>query len=420
VLVFSLLLAAGGAAAAVVTRRVDSGGVPTAWVDSMRPSVRDPALAALLDRRAKAVLAKDKAAFMADVDQTDPAVTKRQGLLFDNLAKMPFAELRFELAVTHSYVHLLAESARDRYHQAAYAVGVAVSYKITGIDATVVSTPWVPVFGYSGGKWLVAGELDDKSLPFGVGGQPWDAAGPISVVRSKRVVAVISADDANRGPFILEMAETGLDEVAAVRSGGWDGKVLVTAVQDQRIFDRYFADSPDRVAQVAAIAVPYYDRIPNWNSQPKYATTRVVFNPQELSAQPDELAHDLTHEFAHAAMGPVTNGNTPRWLVEGFAEYVAYKPSRVSSSVIKRAIGDLSVDGGLPTDDAFYREPRNYVGAWLACKMTAERYGEAKLIALYERFQNAPSAEAAIREVLGVERPTLESQWRAYVENLRK
>jgi hypothetical protein len=88
--------------------------------------------------------------------------------------------------------------------------------------------------------------------------------------------------------------------------------------------------------------------------------------------------------------------------------------------VLKKAIGDLVVDQGLPSDGAFYREPRNYVGAWLACRMIAERFGEGKLVALYEAFQRTQNADTAIHDNLGVDRPALEGQWRDYVNQQRK
>src|SRR5207245_213172 len=119
-------------------------------------------------------------------------------------------------------------------------------------------------------------------------------------------------------------------------------------VQERQIFDAYFADSPDRVAQVAAIAVPYYSEVPNWHSRVDYAATRVVFNPDQLSADEVELAHDLTHEFTHAAMGPVTSGNTPSWLVEGLAEYVPYKTEKVPASWLHRVLEGVDTDSGLP------------------------------------------------------------------------
>jgi hypothetical protein len=420
-LVVSMLLALGGAALAYVALRGgDEPPAVTAWVD-MRPATRDAALSALLDRREKAVKAKDEAAFLADVDPDDPAVVKREKQLFENLTRIPFAAFHFELEPYRRDVQgFLTRQVRDRFHQAAFVGAVTIQYQIAGIDTKPVAAPWLPVFVFDQGRWRVGAEVTDKDLPFGANGQAWDAAGPIVVVTGPRVVAVLSADDAERGAFLLDLAEKGLDKVARTRPGGWDGKVFVTAVQDQRIFDTYFSDSPERVAQVAAIAVPYYNRVPDWGAAPAYATTRIVFNPQELSAQPDELAHDLTHEFTHAAMGPVTSGATPRWLVEGFAEYAAYNGTNVSAAYIKKALGDLDVAHGFPADDKFYAEPRNYVGAWLACRMIAEKYSPAGLIKLYEAFQHTTDVAAAVRSTLGVAGVTeLEAQWQRYVDALR-
>ena len=418
----ALLLALGGVGAAAWTLRADSTIEAIAWVD-MRPAARGAALDALLTRRATAVLAKDKAAFMADVDQTDAAFVKREQLLFDNLSKMPFAELRFEqqpLSKQYGLGRFLPAALVDRYRAAVYVAPVVINHRIDGVDSKTVAVPWLPVIGYSEGRWLVVGEAQGNELPYGANGQPWDSAGPIVVGRSQRVVAVLSADDADREAYLLRLAEEGLTRLAAVRPRGWDGKVFLTAIQDKRIFDTYFADSPERIAQVAAIAVPYYDRVPDWTDQPAFASTRVVFNPQELSAQPEDLAHDLVHEFTHAAMGPVTTGFTPRWLVEGFAEYVAYKGMNVSTTWVKRALGDLSLADGLPRDDAFYSKPGNYVAAWLACRMIAERYGQAKLIALYEGFQRMSSTDSLFPETLGVDRSTVETQWREYVQKQRQ
>lgn len=411
-LVVSMLLALAGASAAAFALRGDKVPVSTSWVDMQgRPS----ALGALLDRRSKAVLAGDTTAFLADVASADPGLVKRERQLFENMAKIPFSSLKFQLEPPRPDLQrFLPAPLRDTYHEAAQVAAVDVVYQIKGIDSAPVATPWLPIVAYTGDRWQVVGEASGKDLPYGANGQAWDDAGPIIVQTSARVVAVLSADDTERGPYLLQYAEKGLDRLAQTRSGGWDGKVFVTAVQDQRIFDTYFADSPERIAQVAAIAVPYYDMVPDWHATAAYAATRIVFNPRELSAQPDVLAHDLTHEFTHAAMGPVTTGKTPRWLVEGFAEYSAYNGTKVDPGWISKSLGDLTLTG-FPTDSVFYQEPRNYVAAWLACRMIAEKYGKAKLITLYESFQHEDDLGTAIKATLGVDQPTLEAQWRNYV-----
>jgi hypothetical protein len=259
--------------------------------------------------------------------------------------------------------------------------------------------------------------VDDPRLPTGAGGQAWET-GPITVVRSDRVVLVLSAGDAGRAPDMLRMAEAGLRHVAEVRRGGWAGRVLITAVQDARLFTTYFAESTDRINNVAAIAVPYYASVPDWTRERKYVATRVVFNPHEFSADPTELAHDLTHEFTHAAMGPETTEWTPLWLVEGFAEYVAYKPEAVSNLFAKRALATYATSLTPPGTD-FYDDGRKYVLGWLACRMIAQKYGEAKLIALYEAYRDSAAATDAMEAVLGMDETSFNLQYASYVAKAR-
>ncbi|HLL66795.1 MAG TPA: hypothetical protein VK453_13810 [Micromonosporaceae bacterium] len=415
----SLVLAVGSVATAVLAAaRVDLSGTTSTWVDGMRPEVRNAATGALLTRRADAVRAKDKAAFLADIATTDAAFLRRQEVVFENLTRLPLAELAFVLEPKRQYDHLIDTSLSGRFQSLVSAPGVTVRYRIDGIDSVPVTAPWVPVFGLQRGRWMLVGDLLDSALPYGTRGQPWDG-GPIEVLRSERVVVVISASDTARGRSLLEQSEAALTKVARVRPSGWDGRVLLTAVQDQRIFDAYFGDSPERVAKVAAIAVPYYDRVPDWHDAPAYATTRVVFNPRELSAPAAELAHDLTHEFAHAALGPVTGVHTPRWVVEGLAEYIAFKGTEVDPAQLRNVLKDVDVSAGLPADADFYANAHNYATAWVACRMIAEKYGEKKLLAYYESFQREPSEDANARSMLGVTSETLVAEWQETIRRLR-
>lgn len=411
-----LVTLAGAGAAAWMLRGHGNAPDAVAWVGGA-PAAVDKVLA----RRAEAVQRKDVGEWMGDVDPSDAVFVQRQRQEFENLTKLPFAEIGFERAEQSAgkMAAFLPPGLFERYHAAVTVVPVVVRHRIEGVDSKPVATPWLAVFGFVKGRWLIAGDGGGKELPTGEAGQPWDASGAITVVRSQRVVAVLSAGAADKGQGLLDLAETALQQVAAVRPGGWDGKVLITAVADRQIFDTYFAESQDRVAQVAAIAVPYYSAVAEWANRPAYATTRIVFNPSELTAERAELQHDLTHEFTHAAMGPVTGPYTPRWVVEGFAEYVAYKDGRFNSAGIRQALGDLAVTT-FPDDKQFYEESRNYVSGWLACRMIAEKYGPDKLIAFYEGFQRMSEVESVSRAVLGVGRAQLEQQWRDYVEQQRR
>ncbi|NEA29592.1 hypothetical protein G3I70_44895, partial [Actinomadura bangladeshensis] len=65
--------------------------------------------------------------------------------------------------------------------------------------------------------------------------------------------------------------------------------------------------------------------------------------------------------------------------------------------------------GGSPRLSQAYQE------AWLACRMIADRYGEATLVRLYRTAGRAPEA-AALRDVLGLTRDRFTILWRDYVK----
>ncbi len=417
-LILAVLISVGGAAGTVIAAGAGVSDSTAVFVEQTRQDVRDAAVRSLLDRRATAVREKNKTAFLADVDRADPTFVTSQEQEYANLTALPLVEFRYELADRANYDALVAPALRQRYHSVVHGAGVDLLYRIDGLDDKPVAAPWAPVFALADGVWRLVGDVTSaKGLPLGANGQPWDG-GPIVVARSARVVAILSANDSGRSAALLRMAETALDRVAAVRNGGWAGKVLVTAVQDTKVFQTYFGESPDRINEVAAIAVPYFSEVPAWHSRATYAAHRVVFNPQQLGVAGDaELLHDLTHEFTHAATGPVTSGATPLWLVEGFAEYVAFKPEQVRASWLRKELA--AVPAGLPANGTFYSDALNYVAAWQACRMIAERYGEAKLMALYEAFREDPSVESAVKRTLGVDQATLTRQVNDHLDQLR-
>jgi hypothetical protein len=413
----------GGAAAVAISETAAvSGsarvlaGPPDAPAGTVPGTTRDQALDALLGRRAAALAARNAGAFMADVDRADEEWVKRQETVYDNMTKLPLLDVGFKLNRAAGYDNEIPATIRNQYGHEVRAAAVTTTYRIEGVDDGPVAVPWVPIFALVSGAWKLVGEATGKALPSGVGGQPWDA-GTVVVERSSRVVGVFSASSRERAR-VMRLAEQALDRVAKVRPGGWVGKVFVVAVRDRAVFDAYFGAAPERVDQVAAIAVPHYNEVHEWTNTAEYAATRIIFNPDELDENSDQLGDDLTHEFTHAAMAPVTTGWTPTWLVEGFAEYVSYKDAEILQSRLRQALKGVATDD-LHGGDKFYDEPMNYITAWLACRMIAETYGEAKLVALYERFQHTSVEDNVVSQALGISRAQLIKDWQSYVARQR-
>jgi hypothetical protein len=390
----------------------------------------------LLDRRAKAVRGRDRAAFLADVDHADQGFLHDQTVEYDNLVTLRLADFRLTLDPETGFDQLLVPfAARAGNPQHAHAPGVRLQYRIAGLDDRDVAVPWVPIVNRSGGRWLVAGEVragaagvsgrevTTPDLPQEAGGEAWQGD-RITVIRTTDLVIVVSAGDRGSATKLRELAEPALDRVRAVRRGGWPGKVLVVAVRDRAVFDAYFAQSTDRATTVAAITVPSYADVVAWQSRggrPAYVASRVIFNAKTLAQDASVVAHDLTHEFTHVAMGAVTGPNTPLWLVEGFAEYVAYKTEQVDPAAVRRSLRGTSTRSGLPADDHFYADWRNYLLSWLACRYAAAHNGEAKLVQLYAAFHTAagPVAATELEQVMhplfGMSLAEFTAGWQAYV-----
>jgi hypothetical protein len=390
------------------------GSTGVAFVDG------DQALVNLLSRRATAVIKHDEAAFLADVATDDPKFVDRQRTEYRNLVTLGLSSFTLTMTRAHDYSQVTDAALTREYGNALREVGVTVKYAVGGVDQAPDAEPWVPTFGLVRGRWLLVAEQGAGAgdrYPFAVGGQPWEAR-PVVVVKSPHVVAVISKEDREIAPHLLDLAERGVVNAAKVRPDGWPGKVLVTAVSDQKVFDSYFAGSPDKMTQVEAVTIPRYDAVPEWDRAARYALSRVVFNPAMLGRGEEELQHALTHEFTHVAFGPATTSNTPVWLIEGMAEYVAFATEKLPDGFLNRAARQAP-GSALPADRSFYDSADNYLRAWLACRLIVQRYGQAKLIALYDWFKGHDSVDGGFRSVLGTSQGAFVAAWQANLQSLR-
>ena len=152
---------------------------------------------------------------------------------------------------------------------------------------------------------------------------------------------------------------------------------------------------------------------PRWSALPPPARERVV-----------------THELTHAALADTTSGRTPAWLVEGVALYVSGDRRTADASRLVR--GDvagfsaaqasaahraLSLDA-LARPGAIGRlrgtgQAAAYAFSSAAAFRIAERYGRARLLRLYQAFNDeelrgrpGPAvADRAARRVLGTSIP---------------
>jgi hypothetical protein len=157
---------------------------------------------------------------------------------------------------------------------------------------------------------------------------------------------------------------------------------------------------------------------------------RVVVNPEayvSLGRTGKQVV--LTHETTHVATRAHTTAATPLWLSEGYADWIGYlgtgRTPTEAAPELARAVEDGDVPSALPADKdfGFTSDPTHlaqaYEGGWLACRMIADHWGQARLDAFYRAVgthqQRAGAVEDALKKVLGTTPGAFTEQWREYV-----
>lgn len=376
---------------------------------------RDAAIREVLDRRAAAVMAQDRRAFLADVDRTDPDFVAAQERLFDNLAQVDLASWEYEL-VGRDYDRPDLRATYDRpYHLPA----LLLHYAIEGFDVAPVARPQVLTFVNRGQRWLVASDTDaDADLPETGHADPWDRRG-IVASEGERVLVLADAEDEARLGDLVTVADRAVARVAQLWPDGWRRRVVVVAVRDQQLVETYFRTELQSSENVAAIAVPAYDWVPGWSAGAAAAAeadlgprSRVILNPRYFDPADEANVDLLTHEVTHVATQARTRAGAPAWLSEGAAEYTAYRHLRPFTVDVPDSLR-RQIDGGsveLPTYDFWARDVEaHYLAGFLACAHVADEYGENTLRRLYDRLARTrreihtlARQEEVLRDVLGV------------------
>ncbi|GIG58135.1 hypothetical protein Lfu02_25070 [Longispora fulva] len=428
-LVAALLFAGVGSAAAAVKVAKDKRDAPAAslYLSGVVVDQRNREVSDLLARRSKAVREKDKAAFLADVDPSQPGLVAAQTLQYENLVKLPFAAFSYTLETDKfrlkSHADLVA-----KYKKIVFLPAVTIHFRIEGVDDVESATPYVPIFGRIKDKWTLVGEAVtkdlDSAIPFGFGTQPWQGDA-ISVRTTANAVLVYSPSDESKVAEWSNLIENSIRDVKKFRPDGWSGKVYAIAVRDKKLYNEYMGEG--KGDKFSAFQTARYDRVGRWSSSatpPKISGSLVMINPDSLGKGDDRIESIMTHEITHVAMQPIDNGYTPSWLVEGTAEFVEsgmMTNMQIKPEWAKEHLAGKNLDE-LPYARTFYDDNgENYTLAWLACMMIADKYGRAKLLALYLAFkdakdQNLETRDKAMRDALGVSLADFTTQWRNEVK----
>jgi hypothetical protein len=343
---------------------------------------------------------------MATVASAPAPYRQAQAAMFDNVLKLPLRGWREDFAGV------------DSSTGGAALVKVRLTYALTGHDREPVARTRYLAFAPRRGGWTVVGDgtargrSDDPEI--------WDG-GPLSVVRGRSALVI---GDAPGLPGIARRLDAAVPTVTAVSgplaARDWTRRIVALVPDDPARAGALAGGRPD-LREIAALATV----APTTGGR---GADRIVIAPDafgRLNALGRKVV--LTHELTHVATGGARDGRTPLWLIEGFADYAGYRGRDVSvrsaARELSREVAAGRVPSALPRREAFdggaARLSQSYQEAWLACRMIAERYGEAALVRLYRAAGRQPES-AALREVLGLDLPRFTAAWRDYLrEELR-
>ncbi|WP_411138912.1 hypothetical protein [Streptomyces sp. C10] len=417
-------------------------------------TARFPDVQRMLDTRARAVERRDAAGFLASVDPRAAGYRDRQRAMFGHLKGVPLTDWHYDLDSTDAFP-LPAVGDRTRL-----AAKVRLRYRLKGFDSAPVHAVQYLTLTERDGRWLISSDTDGAEAGRSGTRQLWDQ-GPVQLVRGKYSLVLGGTAQRARLKDLAHRVDQAVPAVSAAWKGKWSQKVVVEAPDSvERMAQLMGSDDPSVYAGIAAVTT----------GEAGVSTTapadRVIINP-DAYAELNDLGRRvvLTHETAHVATRTATTAATPLWLSEGFADWAAYRGIRRKAALtapeLTRAAAAGKLPARLPTDEDFGfkagadRLAKAYEGSWLACRMIAEKWGEAKLIAFYRaagrsavpvaagsagapmeaatagsagprpatpaaRTGHRPKARAdrtdrAMRTQLGVGMAEFTRQWRAYV-----
>ncbi|MFJ2743947.1 hypothetical protein ACIO3O_30335 [Streptomyces sp. NPDC087440] len=391
------VLALGGLLAA-------SCALPSAPADTAARDVRR-----LLDRRAAALLTRDRAAFLGVLAPGAQGLRSTQGEEFDHLAGVPLKDWAYRL------------TGIDRTGGTTVTARVELRHRIDRYDAVpAVSARRVDLVREDG-QWYVTGDRPGRS-----GAQELWQQGPVTVARGRRSVVLGTGHSAERLRRIAEAADSAADAVARTWTRESTLKTVLLVPSSLTAMGALLGEPAAGYRGIAAVTTGAGDR------GRRTSADRVIVNPEAydvLGAVGRQVV--LTHETTHVATRTDTTAATPMWLSEGFADWVAYRDSdRTPAQIapeLQRTVRREGPPAALPADEDFRfagdadRLAGAYEGGWLACRMIVERKDVATLLEFYRTVGGHPqrdgAVEAALQRHLGTTPEEFTARWRTYVRD---
>ncbi|MGY4911094.1 hypothetical protein [Micromonospora aurantiaca (nom. illeg.)] len=414
----------------------EDGPAPKAAAGANGVTVTNAELTALLDRHSKALAAKDLDGYLAAFDPARKELITGQTQLFRNLAKLPLSVARYETVERQG-------RAADAFGQGVtFQLDVSFVHQLDGFDRAPVAE-WY--------RWTIVRAGRDAPIRVtavtgapaaGSGGSktvyypgPWDKWRDIHVERTPYALIITDAaraDLARRYAPAVDRSVT--SNLAVWRANAPPGpvsdKFVVTlAVGKDEMTSLYRIGTEKATEAGFSLGMVAAERT---DGTATIGGTRIVVDTSDSyftrSGGDNDARMVLRHEIAHSMMTPRTDlaavdefSKLDEWVVEGFAEYVAFHGRPLGASERTAQARKLVRDGWngtLPGNGDWDDPGRLSFHYWLghtAMNHLAEKHGEPKLFRFVEAVYAGTPTDRAARDVLGVSLDEFQAGWADYV-----
>ncbi|MFE6625064.1 hypothetical protein [Streptomyces sp. NPDC057740] len=371
------------------------------------------------------------------------AAKEKQGKIFQNLRKIPFAESKYMV------LKQTGDGSDEWGSDVKLTLDVAFVHQIEGVDVRPVSE-WY--------RWAVEKESESAEPRISeVGGSPgaaalanavyypapWDLYDDMYVKRQAHTITVSAkknAADADRfAPVVEESAKKDLElwganttSVANTPEG-----FLVVLEPDRKTYTKLYNNDGDDLGWDAGESVP----MPAFNvgnggdqEQLQYGGARIKMDSSTsrfTSAAWRAGVGDISrHEIAHALVQPQDPGaygndektSIRAWVVEGFAEYVSYRFDRAQGDErVRRDLAGEDFTGELPGQDfevEYSSVGANYALSYLAMRFLAEKGGEDALFEfVVDHYRTPTKLDQQLQRAVGMNESEFQAAWAQYVRS---
>jgi hypothetical protein len=366
---------------------------------------------------AAAAAAGDGRRFRSTMSAADPDFAATAEMLWRNLAAMPLTELT---ARATSQQYPLGTGRREVVGAGGWVQQVRLHWRLASFRVPSQHLVWI-TFVTEGQTTRIAGLVDAPAGRRSPAPLWWRH--PVTVASHGPVVAVVADGQSARtwAARTARAARAVRRNLTADVTPGWDGRVLVEVPADATAFEAALGVDPGSYRAIAAAVWPE-------GGSPSERSFRMVVNAGAVAELSETgLAVLLQHETVHLATGSPSSP-APTWLVEGFADYIAFRNHpRAQLRAAARLLDEIRSRGTpsrLPAEAAFRPQaPRldlAYAQAWTACRFAAQAWSPAKLGELYRRIDRGSPVDRAMRATLGVGQVEFTRQWRRHLQRLAK